>query len=60
MPGVMVATADQIQRTAAPHLTCRHTAKPAAAKRKGARTAAHRGALADLRASGHVLSRPHP
>jgi hypothetical protein len=50
--GVMkVATADQIQRAAAPHLTYRHTTKPTAAKRKEARTAAHRGALADLRAT---------
>ncbi|WUH88678.1 replication-relaxation family protein [Streptomyces sp. NBC_00433] len=58
--GVMkVATADQIQRTAAPHLTYRHTAKPTAAKRKEARTAAHRGALADLRASGQVLFGGH-
>jgi Replication-relaxation len=58
--GVMkVATADQIQRTAAPHLTYRHTTKPTAAKRKEARTAAHRGALADLRATGHVLFGGH-
>lgn len=58
--GVMkVATADQIQRTAAPHLTYRHTAKPTAAKRKEARTAAHRGALADLRTSRHVLFGGH-
>jgi hypothetical protein len=58
--GVMkVATADQIQRAAAPHLTYRHTAKPTAAKRKEARTAAHRGALADLRASRHVLFGGH-
>lgn len=58
--GVMkVATADQIQRAAAPHLTYRHTAKPTAARRKEARTAAHRGALADLRSSGHVLFGGH-
>lgn len=58
--GVMkVATADQIQRAAAPHLTYRHTTKPTAAKRKEARTAAHRGALADLRASKHVLFGGH-
>ncbi|MEV6012731.1 hypothetical protein AB0M29_38860 [Streptomyces sp. NPDC051976] len=58
--GVMkVATADQIQRAAAPHLTYRHTTKPTAARRKEARTAAHRGALADLRASGHVLFGGH-
>ncbi|MFJ1588542.1 replication-relaxation family protein [Streptomyces sp. NPDC088197] len=56
---VKVATADQIQRTAAPHLTYRHTTKPTAAKRKEARTAAHRGALADLRASGQVLFGGH-
>lgn len=58
--GVMkVATADQIQRAAAPHLTYRHTTKPTAAKRKEARTASHRGALADLRASKHVLFDGH-
>lgn len=58
--GVMkVATADQIQRAAAPHLTYRHTTKPSAARRKEARTAAHRGALADLRACGHVLFGGH-
>lgn len=37
-----VATADQIQRLAAPHLTYRHTTKATPAKRKEARTASHR------------------
>ncbi|MFF1482624.1 hypothetical protein ACFVYD_34635 [Streptomyces sp. NPDC058301] len=36
-----VATAEQVQRIAAPHLTYRHTAKATAARRKEARTAAH-------------------
>jgi hypothetical protein len=47
-----VATVDQIQRAAAPHLTYRHTDKPTASAQKTARTAAHAGALADLRADG--------
>ncbi|MFF3558316.1 replication-relaxation family protein [Streptomyces tsukubensis] len=47
-----VATADQIQRLAAPHLTYRHTDKPTPAKRKEARTASHRGAANDLRRHG--------
>ncbi|MGZ2360970.1 replication-relaxation family protein [Streptomyces sp. 372A] len=44
-----VATTDQIQRIAMPHLNHRHTGKPTAAKRKAARTATHTAALADLR-----------
>ncbi|MFE5095947.1 replication-relaxation family protein [Streptomyces sp. NPDC056638] len=47
-----VATADQIQRLASPHLTFRHTLKETAAKRKEARTASHRGAVNDLRRHG--------
>ncbi|MEV8062487.1 replication-relaxation family protein [Streptomyces antimycoticus] len=47
-----VATADQIQRLASPHLTYRHTLKKTAAKRKEARTASHRGAANDLRRHG--------
>ncbi|MBT2446023.1 replication-relaxation family protein [Streptomyces sp. ISL-43] len=50
-----VATADQIQRLALPHLTYRHTSKETEAKRKEARTASHRAALADLRKHGLVL-----
>ncbi|MET9423390.1 replication-relaxation family protein [Streptomyces sp. NPDC006540] len=54
--GVMkVATADQIQRATLPHLTYRHTTKSTEAKRKEARTASHRGALADLRKHGLTL-----
>ncbi|MEU6839749.1 hypothetical protein ABZ941_31375 [Streptomyces rubiginosohelvolus] len=49
-----VATADQIQRISAPHLTFRHADKPTPAKRKQARTASHTGALSDMR--GHGLS----
>ncbi|MGW1068910.1 hypothetical protein ACWD4F_30865 [Streptomyces aureus] len=44
-----VATADQIQRLSLPHLTYRHTTKPARAKQKEARTASHRAAANDLR-----------
>ncbi|SEE51295.1 Replication-relaxation [Streptomyces sp. 2131.1] len=44
-----VATTDQIQRIAMPHLNHRHTGKPTEAKRKTARTATHTAALADLR-----------
>ncbi|MYX68635.1 protein involved in plasmid replication-relaxation, partial [Streptomyces sp. KhCrAH-43] len=44
-----VATADQVQRIALPHLSHRHTEKPTPAKRKTARTATHTAALADLR-----------
>ncbi|MCZ7430090.1 replication-relaxation family protein [Streptomyces sp. WMMC1477] len=50
-----VATADQIQRLTLPHLTFRHTDKESAAKQKEARTAAHRGALRDLRKHGLTL-----
>lgn len=39
------ATADQIQRLSAPHLTFRHTTKKTPAARKEASTASHRGAL---------------
>lgn len=47
-----VATADQIQRLASPHLTYRHTLKKTASVRKEARTASHRGAANDLRRHG--------
>ncbi|MFF9011231.1 replication-relaxation family protein [Streptomyces goshikiensis] len=47
-----VATADQIQRIASPHLTYRHTMKATASERKTARTASHAGALSDLRKHG--------
>lgn len=47
-----VATADQIQRLASPHLTFRHTEKKTAAQRKEARTASPRGAANDLRRHG--------
>ncbi|MEU9032777.1 replication-relaxation family protein [Streptomyces sp. NPDC048383] len=47
-----VATADQIQRIASPHLTYRHTTKATASERKTARTASHAGALSDLRKHG--------
>ncbi|MFD4948773.1 hypothetical protein ACFWNT_41270 [Streptomyces sp. NPDC058409] len=47
-----VATADQIQRLASPHLTYRHTLKKTAALRKEARTASHPGAANDLRRHG--------
>ncbi|MFJ5197762.1 replication-relaxation family protein [Streptomyces sp. NPDC088394] len=47
-----VATADQIQRLASPHLTYRHTTKKTASARKEARTASHRGAVNDLRRHG--------
>jgi hypothetical protein len=50
-----VATADQIQRATLRHLTYRHTTKSTEAKRKEARTASHRGALADLRKHGLTL-----
>lgn len=49
-----VATADQIQRIAAPHLTYRHTDKPTPSKQKQARTASHTGALSDMRKHGLV------
>ncbi|MEU9108872.1 replication-relaxation family protein [Streptomyces xanthophaeus] len=44
-----VATADQIQRIGAPHLNHRHTDKKTASEQKTARTAAHNGALSDMR-----------
>ncbi|MFE2966736.1 replication-relaxation family protein [Streptomyces sp. NPDC059340] len=47
-----VATAEQIQRLASPHLTYRHTMKETASARKEARTASHRGAANDLRRHG--------
>ncbi|MGA5473826.1 replication-relaxation family protein [Streptomyces arboris] len=47
-----VATADQIQRISAPHLTVRHADKPTPSKRKQARTASHTGALSDMRKHG--------
>ncbi|GGP00259.1 replication-relaxation family protein [Wenjunlia tyrosinilytica] len=47
-----VATADQIQRIGAPHLSYRHTTKPTASERRTARTAAHTGALSDMRRHG--------
>ncbi|MGW6362181.1 replication-relaxation family protein [Streptomyces sp. NPDC055092] len=47
-----VATADQMQRLASPHLSYRHTLKETAALRKEARTASHRGAANDLRRHG--------
>ncbi|MEU9677779.1 replication-relaxation family protein [Streptomyces parvus] len=47
-----VATADQIQRISAPHLTFRHADKPTPSKRKQARTASHTGALSDMRKHG--------
>ncbi|MEU2135228.1 replication-relaxation family protein [Streptomyces sp. NPDC018352] len=47
-----VATADQIQRIGAPHLTYRHTEKKTPAKQKQARTASHTGALSDMRKHG--------
>ncbi|MFJ6509228.1 replication-relaxation family protein [Streptomyces sp. NPDC091879] len=50
-----VATADQIQRLASPHLTYRHSLKASPAKQKEARTASHRGAANDLRRHGLVL-----
>ncbi|WP_244291103.1 hypothetical protein [Streptomyces subrutilus] len=36
-----VATADQVQRIASPHLTYRHTTKASASEQKTARTASH-------------------
>ncbi|MER7048348.1 replication-relaxation family protein [Streptomyces jumonjinensis] len=47
-----VATADQIQRIERPHLSFRHTGKPTPSEQKTARTAAHTGALSDLRKHG--------
>ncbi|WP_327372403.1 replication-relaxation family protein [Streptomyces sp. NBC_01216] len=47
-----VATADQIQRIGAPHLTHRHADKETPSKQKQARTASHTGALSDMRKHG--------
>ncbi|WP_327686490.1 replication-relaxation family protein [Streptomyces sp. NBC_00467] len=47
-----VATADQIQRIGAPHLTFRHADKKSPSKQKQARTASHTGALSDMRRHG--------
>ncbi|MEU0253814.1 hypothetical protein ABZ299_15215 [Streptomyces sp. NPDC006184] len=47
-----VATADQIQRIGASHLTFRHADKETPAKQKQARTASHTGALPDMRKHG--------
>ncbi|MEU8779493.1 hypothetical protein [Streptomyces sp. NPDC048606] len=66
-----VATADQIQRIGAPHLTFRHADKETPSKRKQAHTASHTGALSDLRRhglsenggateTGDTLRTPHP
>ncbi|WP_234307022.1 replication-relaxation family protein, partial [Streptomyces sp. NRRL F-2890] len=56
---VKVATADQIQRLAAPHLTVRHADKPTAAARKEARTRAHRAAAQDLKKHRLVVEAGH-
>ncbi|MFJ5726435.1 hypothetical protein [Streptomyces sp. NPDC093149] len=47
-----VATADQIQRIGAPHLSYRHTDKKTQSEQKTARTASHTGALSDMRKHG--------
>ncbi|MFI9588344.1 replication-relaxation family protein [Streptomyces sp. NPDC052236] len=47
-----VATADQIQRIGAPHLSFRHTDKKTPSEQKTARTASHTGALSDMRKHG--------
>ncbi|MFD9360046.1 hypothetical protein [Streptomyces sp. NPDC060031] len=47
-----VATADQIQRIGAPHLSYRHIDKKTLSEQKTARTAAHTGALSDMRKHG--------
>ncbi|WP_371665050.1 replication-relaxation family protein [Streptomyces sp. NBC_01241] len=47
-----VATADQIQRIGAPHLSFRHTDKETPSEQKTARTASHTGALSDMRKHG--------
>ncbi|NEA46884.1 replication-relaxation family protein [Streptomyces sp. SID10815] len=47
-----VATADQIQRIGAPHLTFRHADKETPSKQKQARTASHTAALSDMRKHG--------
>jgi hypothetical protein len=51
-----VATADQIQRIVAPHLSFRYTDKKNSSKRKQARTASHIG-LSDVRWHGPPPSR---
>lgn len=56
---VKVATADQIQRLAAPHLSYRHTGKPTDAARKEARTRPHRAAATDLKRHGLVVEAGH-
>ncbi|MFF2478745.1 hypothetical protein [Streptomyces sp. NPDC058066] len=55
-----VATADQMQRLASPHLSYRHTLKKSAALRKEARTASHRGAANDLRRHGLAVDGGRP
>lgn len=53
MLGVLkVATVEQIQQIAAPHMSYRHPDKPTPSKRKQARTASHLGAISDLRKHG--------
>jgi hypothetical protein len=47
-----VATVEQIQQIAAPHMSYRHTDKEKPSERKQARTASHLGALSDLRKHG--------
>ncbi|MEU9014730.1 hypothetical protein AB0D12_34300 [Streptomyces sp. NPDC048479] len=47
-----VATADQIQRIGAPHLSFRHTDKETPSEQKTARTASHTGALSGMRKHG--------
>ncbi|WP_405996718.1 replication-relaxation family protein [Streptomyces sp. NBC_00829] len=47
-----VATADQIQRIGAPHLSFRHADKETPSKQKQARTASHTGAFSDMRKHG--------
>ncbi|MEU0690063.1 hypothetical protein [Streptomyces uncialis] len=49
-----MATADQIQRISSPRLTSPAHRKPTPSERKTARTAAHCGALADLREHGQA------
>ncbi|MCU4749905.1 replication-relaxation family protein [Streptomyces sp. G-5] len=56
---VKVATADQIQRLAVPHLSLRHADKPTAAARKEARTRAHCAAAQDLRKHRLVVEAGH-
>ncbi|MER6075366.1 replication-relaxation family protein [Streptomyces sp. NPDC001817] len=49
-----VATVEQIQQISAPHMSFRHTDKEKPSERKQARTAAHLGAVSDLRKHGLV------